>query len=88
MAPVPTVNHNGPAIRALRLKDGMTVVDLAELVGCAQSVISHLEREEKRPSEVMLNKIARALQVPATAITRDRADVETADTQTDEKVTA
>ncbi|MFG1683588.1 helix-turn-helix domain-containing protein [Nonomuraea sp. NPDC049269] len=70
MAPIATVSQHGPAIRALRIKDGLTVNGLAELVGCAQSVISHLEMEQKQPSEQMLNRIARALHVPVAAISR------------------
>ncbi|MFB4265395.1 helix-turn-helix domain-containing protein [Nonomuraea sp. GTA35] len=71
MAPIDTVQQHGPAIRALRIKDGLSAAGLAELVGCAQSVISHLEAEQKRPSEQMLNKIARALHVPVAAISRE-----------------
>lgn len=70
MAPIITVSPHGPAIRALRIKDGLSVEGLAELVGCAQSAISHIELEQKRPSEQMLNRIARALHVPVAAISR------------------
>lgn len=71
MPPVPTTAQHGPAIRALRIKDGLSVDGLAELVGCAQSAISHIELEQKRPTLQMLNKIARALQVPVAAISRE-----------------
>jgi transcriptional regulator with XRE-family HTH domain len=72
MAPVtPIVSAHGPAIRALRIKDGLSVNGLAELVGCAQGFISHIELEQKRPSERMLNQIARALHVPVAAISRE-----------------
>jgi transcriptional regulator with XRE-family HTH domain len=71
MAPTPTVAQHGPAIRALRIKDGLSVNGLAELVGCAQSAISHIELEQKQPSEQMLNRIARALHVPVAAISRE-----------------
>lgn len=71
MAPIATVPQHGPAIRALRIKDGLSVNGLAELVGCAQSAISNIELERKQPSEQMLNRIARALHVPVAAISRE-----------------
>lgn len=71
MPPVPTVQQHGPAIRALRIKDGMSVDGLAQMIGCAQSVISHIELEQKHPTLQMLNRIARALHVPVAAISRE-----------------
>ncbi|MGS2645955.1 helix-turn-helix domain-containing protein [Streptosporangium sp. G12] len=71
MPPVTTIQQHGPAIRALRIKDGLSVEGLADMVGCVQSVISHIELEDKRPSEQMLNRIARALHVPVAAISRE-----------------
>lgn len=41
------------------------------MIGCAQSVISHIELEQKRPSQPMLARIARALHVPVAAISRE-----------------
>lgn len=41
------------------------------MIGCAQSVISHIELEQKRPSQPMLVRIARALHVPVAAISRE-----------------
>lgn len=49
----------------------MSTIALAREVGCAQSAISHIELEQKHPSPQMLNRIARALQVPVAAISRD-----------------
>lgn len=66
----PTVRQHGPAIRALRIKDGLSVPGLAELVGCAHSAISNIELERKHPSPQMLVRIARALHVPEAAISR------------------
>ncbi len=82
MAPVPTVAAHGPAIRALRMKDGLSVGGLAELVGCAQSLISHVELEQKRPTEQMLNRIARALHVPVVAISREQYSDQADENQT------
>jgi transcriptional regulator with XRE-family HTH domain len=67
------VPQNGAAIRALRQKDGWRQLDLAQRVGVTQSALSQIESETKPASELLLNKIARALRVPLAAITRDPA---------------
>ncbi|WP_431889558.1 helix-turn-helix domain-containing protein [Nocardiopsis alba] len=60
---------NGAAIRALREKDGLSLEQLSELAGFkTHSHLSHIERDEKRPSLRALNRIARALGVPVAAI--------------------
>lgn len=69
--------QNGPAIRALREKDGWTQTKLAKAVGIRQGTLSDIESESSNATVVTLNKLARKLRVPVDAIMRDQyADVE------------
>lgn len=63
--------QNGPAIRALRRKDGRQVSDLAEVVGLHPQALTNIENEFRQASPETLSRIARALCVPIAAITRD-----------------
>ena len=55
---------NGGIIRALRLKRGMTLNQLAVLSGVSKSYISYIERGlQKNPSIIVLKKISEALDV-------------------------
>ena len=65
------LRQNGPAIRSLREKDGWRQGAFAKEVGMSQAALSNIERERRPTTMVMLNRIARALCVPVTAITRD-----------------
>lgn len=62
--------QHGPAIRALRQKDGMDVQTLANLVGISYSHLQNIEHENRQASVEHLNKIARVLQVETVAISR------------------
>ena len=66
--------QNGPAIRALREKDGWTQTALAKAAGIRQATLSGIESETANATVVTLNKLARQLRVPAAAIIRDRDD--------------
>lgn len=63
----------GPAIRALRIKRGWTVGEFAELLGegISYSHLQNLEHENRVASIEHLNRIARQLDVPLMAISRD-----------------
>lgn len=71
MTPSGTVRQNGLAIRALREKDGWTLVALAEYLGVVKSTVSKIENEQQRVQASLLNQIARALCVPVGALVRD-----------------
>lgn len=66
MPPVRTVRPNGPVIRELRLRRGLSVRQLAAItgpVGRHQQAIRHLENGTRLASEVMIHQIANALKV-------------------------
>src|SRR5213082_2977265 len=54
----------GQGIRAERLRQGMTLAQLAELTGLSPSALSQIERGVTDPSIGSLRRIASALQVP------------------------
>lgn len=60
---------HGPALRALRLSQGWSLVQLAEAVGLHASRISHIENGTGRTTPAKLRLIAKALRVPLAAIT-------------------
>ncbi|MFC8155838.1 helix-turn-helix domain-containing protein [Streptomyces cinereoruber] len=62
---------NGAAIRALRRSKGWSVRHLACLAETHPSHLSRLERGLRGASEEALTGIARALDVPRDAITRE-----------------
>jgi len=63
--------QHGPAIRALRKKDGYEVQEFANMVGGSYSHLQNIEHENKQASEEDLNKIARLLGVPLAAVSRE-----------------
>jgi transcriptional regulator with XRE-family HTH domain len=66
-----TIRQHGPAIRALRQKDGLSVQEFANLLGISYSHLQNLEHENKKASREHLNKAARLLGVPLVAIARN-----------------
>lgn len=64
--------QNGPAIRAIREKDGWTQTALAKAAGIKQATLSAIESELTNTTVATLNKLARNLRVPVAAIMRDR----------------
>lgn len=55
-------------IRTLRLRAGVTQVELARRVGCGQSTLSDIESGKTDPSQKRLEAIARALNVPIASL--------------------
>jgi transcriptional regulator with XRE-family HTH domain len=51
----------GARLRHARLLQGMRIRDLADKVGCAESMISKIENGKVAPSLVMLNRLVEAL---------------------------
>jgi transcriptional regulator with XRE-family HTH domain len=66
-----TVRHNGKAIRAIREIRGYSVAELARLVEITGGAMSNIERENKRLSAALANRIARELVIDVAAILRD-----------------
>lgn len=58
----------GQNIRALRKAAGMTLHDLASIVGVSQSLVSQVERGRASPSITSLRRMATALSVPVAAL--------------------
>ncbi len=56
--------HVGQKIRELRKEAGLTQTQLADQAGLPQSHVSRLENAEHSPTNMTLQKIARALDVP------------------------
>lgn len=66
-----TTRQHGPAIRALRKKDGYEIQEFANMIGISYSHLQNIEHENKQASEEDLNKIARLLGVPLAAVSRE-----------------
>lgn len=71
MPPTRNRAQHGPAIRALREKDGLSVDDLAARVEMHPQSLRNVELERRPISAVKLNAIARALRVDLAAVSRD-----------------
>lgn len=56
---------NGKKMRDAREKKGLTTVQLGELIGVSQAMITRIETGTKEPSIVLLKAIAAALGVTA-----------------------
>lgn len=68
-----TRRHNGPAIRAFRIKAGMKPGEFASKASVSYAHLDNLENERKDASLEVLYRIAGALDVPIHAIVRDPA---------------
>lgn len=55
-------------IRQLRLQAGLSQSDLARRIGCRQSTLSAMETGKTDPKQTRLEAIARALNVPVSAL--------------------
>lgn len=53
----------GPKLRHLRRIKGMTLMDLANAIGCSESLLSKIENEKVRPSVRILHSLVEALDV-------------------------
>lgn len=61
----------GRAVRAFRLKQGITVADLAAATGLSLGMLSKIENGNTSPSLTTLQALAHALSVPLTAFLRE-----------------
>ncbi len=71
-----TIRHNGPAIRALRVKSGFKPGEFATKSSISYAHLDNLENERKQASVEVIHRIAMALSVPPECIVRDRAFLE------------
>jgi len=62
------VRQHGPAIRALRRKDGLSVAALAARCGLHEQSLRNIELERRPASWEALNTIARQLRVDVAAV--------------------
>lgn len=59
---------NGPAIRALRERTGLTKTQLATATGIDRTHLHRIENGERRGTPEQLVAIARVLEVPVTVV--------------------
>lgn len=71
-----TRRHNGPAIRAFRIKAGMKPGEFATKASLSYAHLDNLENERKDASLEVLYRIAAALDIPVHAIVRDPSTLE------------
>ncbi len=58
----------GPLLRRLRRRQSLTLLQLAERIGCSESLLSKIERGHLRPTLRMLHLIAHELDVEVSAV--------------------
>lgn len=61
--------HVGAAIKALRIKHGLSCAELARAIGKSEKLIHAIERADRHATPEVTRKIADALQVALAAIT-------------------
>ena len=74
------IDLDGAKLRELRLSLGMTLAEVATLVGCSFAAIGHYEREAMIPGPDAINGLRRvfgdALETTGALVTRSWVDVE------------
>lgn len=70
-----TLPYDGPKIKRLRERAGLTLVELGAQVRRHPESLRHIERGTKNASVVTLGRIANALGVPLEEIATDDEDV-------------
>lgn len=58
-------------LKQLRVRAGLTQIQLAELISCDQSVVSRIESGQRAVTLDRLKSIAQALQVPLSQLLAD-----------------
>ena len=71
MPPVETVRQDGPKIRELRIRAGVSLTDLGKQIHRHPKALGHLERETRRASRVMISQLANAFGVQPDELIRD-----------------
>lgn len=65
-------------LRIERRKKGLTQAELASIVGVSSNYVSLIEKGKKTPSTKTINKMAKALGIPANALLEDELRIELA----------
>lgn len=73
----PGIRVDGPKIRRIRIRRGITVTDLASRIGRARGSIWNIEAQDAPVSEVFVNQLANALGVSVEDITKSGDGEET-----------
>lgn len=69
---------NGHAIRVIRQRSDMTLVELAAKCGVSRAYLNNIELGNRHPSPELLTAIARTLKAPKVALYADPSDGEAA----------
>lgn len=83
--------HLGPAIKFCRQQRNLTQPELARRAGISPSYLSVLEKGKRDPSFSMIEKIARALDVPLSLlifVATDASEIQGLPTEVAEKLSA
>lgn len=76
------IDLDGPKLKELRLSLGMTLAEVATVVGCSYSAVGQYEREGMIPSPDVINGLRRvfgeALTSTGALVVRTMAEIETA----------
>lgn len=67
---LPPTRQDGKAIRELRIRRGMYMKELAERVRCHPNHLQHIERQTRSASPVMMHRLADALGVEVSDISK------------------
>jgi transcriptional regulator with XRE-family HTH domain len=68
MRMTPEQDDVGPLLRHLRRRQQLTLLQLAERIGCSESLLSKIERGHVRPTLRMLHLIAHELDIEVSAV--------------------
>jgi len=89
MPRVATLTPNGPAVRALRVRRGLSTTQVGKMVGRHAQTIRNVELAKTAASELLMYQIANAFKVDITEITVAEDKASPADsegeTEADEK---
>lgn len=64
----------GGTLRLLRRRTGLTLRELAEKVGCSESMLSKIERGHVNPTLKMMHQLARELKIKVAALLTENTD--------------
>jgi transcriptional regulator with XRE-family HTH domain len=70
-----SVRQNGYAIRAIRVMRGYSGIEFAALLEISPDHLLKVERENSKPSTLLIEEIARHLAVPLPALLREPLEV-------------
>lgn len=65
---------NGDALRIIRQRSDMTLVQLAKQCGVSRAFLNNIELGERQPTPALIAALARALKIPKIALYADPED--------------